>query len=114
MKLGEYGTAITAYEQAVAEAPDWSQARENLVLALYINEYIQRAREQSDTGDETAMGAGDFKYDNKNDSGQESIIKGDTGLEPQSAEKWMRSVDTRAEDFLRIRFAIEASRGQQP
>jgi Ca-activated chloride channel family protein len=114
MKSGEYATAITAFEQAVAEAPDWSQARDNLALALYISEYIQRTREQSDTGDETAMGAGDFKFDNNKDSGQESVISGETGLEPQSAEKWMRSVDTRAGDFLRTRFAIEASREQQP
>lgn len=114
MKMGEYETAITAYEQAVIEAPDWSRANDNLKLARYISDYIQPTREQSDTGDETAMGAGDFKFDNKSEGGKESVITTDTRLEAPSAEKWMRSVDTRAEDFLRIRFAIEASREDRP
>ena len=52
MKGRDYGKAIVAYEQAVADAPDWTEAQENLDLAIYTLEYIERVREQSDTGDE--------------------------------------------------------------
>ena len=31
----------------------------------------------------------------------------------QTAEQWMRTVDTRTSDFLRIRFALEAA-GESP
>ena len=47
MKAGSYGKAIVAFEQAVAEAPDWVEAQENLSLATYTLEYIERVREQA-------------------------------------------------------------------
>jgi len=55
MKSRDYGKAIQAYELAVAEAPGWSDAEENLKLARYVLEYIERTRESSDTGDETEL-----------------------------------------------------------
>ena len=113
MKGREYGKAITAYEQAVVEAPDWLEARENLELARYVLEYIERAREQSDTGDESELGADDFDFDNTQDRGVEIEITRESTIELESAEKWMRSVDTETRDFLRTRFLLEASRGER-
>jgi len=114
MKGREYGKAIIAYEQAVAEAPDWPQARENLELARYVLAYIERAREQSDTGDESELSADDYVFDNTQDRGVEIEITRESTIELESAEKWMRSVDTQTRDFLRTRFLLEASRGERP
>ncbi len=113
MKGREYGKAITAYEQAVAEAPHWTEAQENLELAVYTLEYIERAREQSDTGDDTELGADDYVFDNTQDRGVEIEITQESTIEIESAEKWMRSVDTETRDFLRTRFLLEASREGQ-
>jgi Ca-activated chloride channel family protein len=74
MKARDYGKAIVAYEQAVAEAPDWVEARENLELATYTLEYIERVREQSDTGDESELSADDYVFDNTKDRGLEMEI----------------------------------------
>ena len=109
MKAREYVKAIPSYEQAVAEAPDWPEAAENLGLARYVLEYIERSREQSDTGDETELGADDVKFDNTKDRGKEIVITRESTIEAASAEKWMRSVDTETRDFLRSRFALEAA-----
>jgi Ca-activated chloride channel family protein len=98
MKARDYGKAIVAYEQAVAEAPDWVEARENLELATYTLEYIERVREQSDTGDESELSADDYVFDNTKDRGLEMEIT------------WMRGVDTETSDFLRTRFLLEATR----
>ena len=114
MKGREYSKAIIAYEQAVAEAPDWPQARENLELARYVLAYIERAREQSDTGDESELSADDYVFDNTQDRGVEIEITRESTIELESAEKWMRSVDTQTRDFLRTRFLLEASRGERP
>ena len=114
MKGREYVQAIASYEQAVAEAPDWPQAAENLELARYVLEYIERSREQSDTGDESELGADDVKFDNTQKKGQEIVITQESTIEAASAEKWMRSVDTETRDFLRFRFALEATRGEGP
>jgi Ca-activated chloride channel family protein len=97
MKARDYGKAIVAYEQAVAEAPDWVEARENLELATYTLEYIERVREQSDTGDESELSADDYVFDNTKDRGLEMEIT-------------MRGVDTETSDFLRTRFLLEATR----
>ncbi len=114
MKAFDYGKAIAAYELAVAEAPDWQEAADNLELARYVLDYIQDAREQSDTGDETELGADDYKFDNTQERGREMTITNESTIELESAEKWMRSVDTETADFLRIRFALEASREAAP
>jgi Ca-activated chloride channel family protein len=110
MKAGSYGKAIVAYEQAVAEAPDWVEARENLELATYTLEYIERVREQSDTGDESELSADDYVFDNTKQRGLEVEITEQSTIEMESAEKWMRGVDTETRDFLRTRFLLEATR----
>lgn len=110
MKARDYGKAIVAYEQAVAEAPDWVEARENLELATYTLEYIERVREQSDTGDESELGADDYVFDNTKDRGLEVEITQQSTIELESAEKWMRGVDTETSEFLRTRFLLEATR----
>ena len=110
MKSGAYGKAIVAYEQAVAEAPDWVEANENLDLAIYTLEYIERVREQSDTGDESELSADDYVFDNTKERGLEVEITEQSTIEMESAEKWMRGVDTETRDFLRTRFLLEATR----
>jgi Ca-activated chloride channel family protein len=106
----EYRKAITAYETAVAEAPEWIEAQENLELARYTLDYIERAREQGDTGEEAGIGADDVVYDNEGERGTDTQVSRESAVEAQSAEKWMRSVNTETADFLRSRFLLEAAR----
>ena len=106
----EYRKAITAYESAVAEDPDWIEAQENLDLARYTLDYIERSREQGDTGEESGIGADETVYDNQSDRGTDTEVTRESVIEAQSAEKWMRSVDTETADFMRSRFLLEASR----
>ena len=110
MKARDYGKAIVAYQQAVADAPDWIEAVENLRLANYTLEYIERAREQADTGDESELSADDYVFDNTTERGKEVEITQQSTIEMESAEKWMRGVDTETSDFLRTRFLLEATR----
>ena len=110
MRGREYRKAVTAYEQAVADMPDWVEAQENLELAVYTVDYIERSREQGDTGEERGIGADEIVYDNESERGSETEVTRESAVEAQSADKWMRSVDTETADFLRSRFLLEASR----
>ena len=112
MKGREYEKAITAYEQAVAEDPTWNEAQDNLRLSRYVLDYIERAREQSDTGDETELSADDYVFDNTRERGREMEITQESTIELESAEKWMRAVDTETADFLRTRFLLESVQGE--
>jgi Ca-activated chloride channel family protein len=110
MKGRDYRNAIGAFELATQSAPDWTEAEENLELARYTLEYIERAREQSDIGEQEDMGADDYRFDNEEDRGREVEITRDSGIGLESADKWMRAVDTDTADFLRTRFAMELAR----
>lgn len=107
LKGRDYRAAIEAFTLAVDLAPDWREARENLELARHIRTYIEDQREQSDTGDESELSADDVTFDNEDDRGRSMEITRESTLERESAEKWMRTVDTQTADFLRKRFAIE-------
>jgi len=113
MKNREYAKAITAFELAVEEAPAWQDAQDNFALATYTLEYIERVREQSDTGDESELSADDYVFDNKKERGKEMVITQQSTIELESAEKWMRGVNTKTRDFLRTRFLLEATRQGQ-
>lgn len=114
MKAGEYRKAVRAFELAVAVKPDWTEAQENLDLATYTLGYVERTREQSGIGEHDDMGADEFRFDNEEQRGQGVEITRDSALGMESAEKWMRAVDTNTTDFLRIRFQLEAAREAAP
>ena len=99
-----------AYEQAVSEAPDWTDAADNLALARYTLDYIEATREAADTGDESELGADGYKFDNTEDRGQEMTITKESTMDLAAEEKWMRAVDTETRDFLRSRFELESDR----
>ncbi|MES0808833.1 VWA domain-containing protein [Roseibium sp. SCPC15] len=109
IKSRSYRQAIAAFEKAVERDPDNSAAKNNLELARYILEYVETTREQSDTGEERGIGADDVVFDNEAGRGAESKQQQQSGEKlPESAEQWMRTVDTRTSDFLKTRFALEA------
>ena len=108
VKTREYREGIAAFEKALERDPDYPAASRNLEIASAILEYVERVREQSDTGEESGIGADDVVFDNESDRGAETTIDASSKMKMDTAEQWMRTVDTRTEDFLRTRFALEA------
>ncbi len=112
IKNRAYRDAVRAFEVALARDPQFADAAHNLEVAREIVDYVETARQQSDTGEETGEGADDVVLDNEANRGVETEIDApadaDGGL--LTAAEWMRTVDTRTGDFLRQRFAVEAAR----
>ncbi|MEP3048840.1 MAG: VWA domain-containing protein [Roseibium sp.] len=114
IKSRSYRPAIAAFEKAVERDPDNAAAQHNLELARHILDYVETAREQSDTGEEGGIGADEVVYDNEASRGADSQVPSEQASDdkaPQTAEHWMRTVDSRTGDFLKSRFALEAARG---
>jgi Ca-activated chloride channel family protein len=112
VKGRSYRDGIAAFEKALERDPDHEAAARNLKLTRHILEYLETTREQSDTGEESGIGADDVVYDNEAGRGAETTREyGDADVRPETAEQWMRTVDTRTADFLKIRFSLEAARG---
>jgi len=107
----KYRAAVAAFEKAVERDPENGAARHNLALAIHILDYVETTREQSDTGEASGIGADDVVFDNDAGRGTDSEAAQPAGdIMPETADTWMRGVDTRTGDFLRSRFALEAAR----
>ncbi len=112
LKSRGYRPGITAFETALKRDPNNAAAERNLKIARAILAYVERTRAQSGT-EEGSEGADDVVFDKEAEGGAETRIEGKVAAKIESAEQWMRAVDTRTEDFLRIRFALEAARARQ-
>ncbi len=113
VKSRSYRPAVRSFELALDRDPDFPGAQENLETARRIVDYVETTREQSDTGEESGIGADDVVFDNEAARGTETQRDDkpeDTGTGLLTTEQWMNTVDTRTGDFLRQRFAIEAAR----
>jgi Ca-activated chloride channel family protein len=102
----EYAQAVLAFEQALTIDKDHPGARQNLEVTKAIIIYLNQARQEGGT----EVGADDFRFDNTTNKGLDTIISQQDQLKAESAEQWMRTVETRPRDFLRTKFALEVAR----
>lgn len=106
----EYRPAIAAFETALERQPGDPDALNNLSVSKAILHYVEVSREQSDTGEDSGIGADDLVFDNEAQRGRETTVQEeDQGAAPQTAEQWMSSIDTDMGDFLRFRFRLDLS-----
>ncbi len=104
----EYRPAITAFETALQRRPDWPEAQHNLEVAEAILEFVETTREQSDTGEESGIGADDIVFDNDDSHGADTTTSApEDGAGTLSADQWISSIDTDMQDFLRNRFLLD-------
>jgi Ca-activated chloride channel family protein len=113
IKSRAYRDGVRSFETTLERNPEYPGAAENLAAAKEIVDYVEEAREQSDTGEDTGEGADDVVLDNEANRGAETEMEapaaGGEGM--LTTEQWMNTVDTSTGDFLRQRFAIEAAQG---
>lgn len=113
LKSRKYRDGVRAFERAVALDPTHAGAQQNLPIAKKIVTYIEETQAQSDTGEDSGIGADDTVFDNESGQGAETQIDAaeEQAAAHLSTEQWMNTVDTRTSDFLRQRFQLEAARG---
>jgi Ca-activated chloride channel family protein len=111
IKNRQYRDGVRSFETTLKREPGFPGAAENLQTAIKIVEYVEAAREASDTGDERGIGADDVVFDNEAGNGTDMQTdrhhRGEEAI--LTTEQWMNTVDTRTSDFLRFRFRLEAA-----
>ena len=110
--LGKYDEAIAAYDTALAAQPEWRAAEENRTIAR-----VRAERLQQEGGDMTGgMLAADeivFTSGKREGGGQEETTEGGEALSDQALQAlWLRRIETRPADFLRVKFAWQAQQEQ--
>lgn len=107
----QYRDGVRALERVLELDPDYPGAAENLEVAKRIVTFVEETQAQSDTGEESGIGADEVVFDNESGKGTETQITEEQvdGPEILSTETWMNSVNTKTGDFLRQRFLLEAN-----
>jgi len=109
---GLYEGAIAAYDQALAQRPDWVEAQENRELARARGEALKAEGGNMTDG---KLGADEivFNEDAKNspDAGEEEVAASESlGAKEQQA-LWMRNVDRSPAEFLKSKFSMQLRQG---
>ncbi len=109
--LGKYDDAVGRLDRALALRPGWTDAIDNRRIAT-----IRAQRLKAEGGDDTDEKADDIVFDKSRKGGEETTV---TGLQkPLSDEAvralWLKRVQTRPADFLRLRFAYQRQAQMAP
>jgi Ca-activated chloride channel family protein len=105
--LGRYEEAIKAYREALTIRPDWLPAKDNLLIAR-----LRAERLQTEGGGMTGgqLEADEIVFEEGGSDKASKTIEM-TGGEPLTDEQlrllWLRNVQTRPADFLRVKFAYQ-------
>jgi Ca-activated chloride channel family protein len=109
---GDYAGALTSYERALQQRPDWPEAAANQRL---IAELAERLRPRPPEGRQLAGGepnqeADQMKFNDQAKHGQPGEVSIEK-LDPKALEQlWLRNVSTDPAAFLRLRFAAESAK----
>src|SRR5262249_4348051 len=111
---GKLDDAVAAYREALNRQPDFAAAKANLEL---VQRLIPAKPKPDDdqTTDDPNQKPDEIKFDDKAKKGQ----RGTVDAPRQTAELWMRNIQTTPAQLLRRKFAIEAApkdreQGQEP
>jgi Ca-activated chloride channel family protein len=109
--LGQYEEAIKRYQAALEKRPEWSSAEANLELA--------RRRKIEQIGGEGTGGMqppDEVVFSEKPSEGGQSNESNESGgaSDDQSFRAlWLRNVETRPADFMRVKFGYQAAVAQR-
>jgi Ca-activated chloride channel family protein len=99
-RLGKYPEAVKSYQKALEGRPGWPEAKHNLALV----EKLIPPPKNEDYGEATTLKADQIKFDDMGKKGK----RGPTGLTAkQTAEMWMRNIQTSPAELLQRKFALE-------
>ena len=115
---GKYQEATERYGRALELRPDWEAATTNRDIAMARAKILEKKGGEMTGGE---MGADDIVFDEGKPppSAGEEQVEGDQPMSDAELRSiWLRQVQTKPADFLRVKFAhqqaVRKSRGQAP
>ena len=110
----DYPAALGAYDRALNQRPDWIEARENRArVAAMIPPPPEDAEPPGDAPPPN-LPPDDVTFDERGEQGDRGEVPRELLSEEQSAELWLRRLQTSPADFLRRRFMIEDATRTEP
>ena len=108
---GNYDAAVNSYDRALGFRPDWKDAKENKALALARKAKIEASGENRAEEAAEAYKPDEIVFDQKGSDkrGEPTELSGEKMSDEDLRATWLRNVQTTPGDFLRAKFAYQAS-----
>jgi len=108
---GNYDGAISTYDRALGFKPNWKDAEENKALAIARKAKIEASGENRAQEQAQAYKPDEIVFDQKGGEkrGEPTEIAGGKASDEELRATWLRNVQTTPGDFLRAKFAYQAS-----
>jgi Ca-activated chloride channel homolog len=102
--LGKYDDAAGLFDRALMQQPGWADAISNRQIAI-----VRAQRLKTEGGDATDEKADDVVFDKTKKGGKDATVAGQQkSLSDEEVRAlWLKRVQTRPADFLRLRFAYQ-------
>lgn len=108
-RLGEYELALENYDAVLDSLPGWQEAKENRALVDSLLKKPGKEEEPPPPG-APALKADEIQFDDKGKKGEKGEVEMEKLTDEQLAEMWMRRLQTSPADFMRIKFALQATK----
>jgi Ca-activated chloride channel family protein len=105
-RLGKYPQAVRSYEEALKRRPGWVEAKRNLAL---VRKLIPPPKKE-DYGEAPDLPPDQIKFDDLGKKGKRGEVQLSAA---QTAEMWMRNIQTSPAQLLRRKFALEDQRRER-
>ena len=116
LMCGKYDDAIFAYEQILSLKSGWLEARENLELARARKEKMKPPEDDAG-GTGGKLEADEIVFDERAnkaaDDQQEQISGGQQLFDQEMRALWLRRIETKPADFLRVKFLYQKAARQK-
>ena len=112
---GKYDDAIESYDRALSFRPGWKEAIENKALALAHKAKIEGSGKDRDQEQTTSEKPDDIVFDQKGEDQKGTPIElaGGEMSDDELRATWLRRVQTTPGDFLKAKFAYQATHLEQ-
>jgi Ca-activated chloride channel family protein len=100
-KLGRFPAAVASYKEALKRRPGWPEAHANLAL---VQKLIPPVPPEEESEEAPNLKPDEIKFDEKGQRGKKTVVD----VRKQTADMWMRNIQTTPHDLLLRKFALEA------
>jgi len=114
LMMGKYDLAIKAYNRSLELDPNFKDAQFNKGIALNRKKLLDDAQDKMDEGTGGKLGADEIVFNNEPSSNKgESVTSEEQMTEVETNELWLRRVQTKPRDFLKIKFSYQLQKEAQ-